>query len=69
MANKTIKMPNGTEITLSSEALSQADLVVAEVLLELAAEQGNPAVETTLDEIARRIAAKGYDPATGDPIH
>ena len=38
MATRTIKTPNGTELTLSSEELEPGDLALAEVLLELAAE-------------------------------
>ena len=39
MATRTFKIPNGAELTLSS------------------------------DELARRLAAKGYDPRTGRPLH
>lgn len=68
MANRTIKTPSGATITLSSEALSQVDLALAEVLLEMAVEQGSTTVEASFDEILRRLAAKGYRPG-GDPIH
>ena len=41
---------------------------LAQVLLELAAEQGR--VEVTVSgELARRLVAKGYDPRTGRPLH
>jgi hypothetical protein len=68
MATRTIKMPNGTELTLSSNELEAGDLVVAEILLEMAAEQGSPTLRFDLDELARRLIAKGYDPATGNPL-
>ena len=67
MATRTIKTPNGTELTLSSEELEPSDLALAEVLLELAAEQGSASVSE--DELARRLAAKGYNPRTGRPLH
>ena len=68
MANRTIKTPSGATITLSSEELSQADLALAEVLLDMAVEQGSATVAVSPDEIIRRLAAKGYRPG-GDPIH
>ena len=69
MAKRTIKNPQGEEITLSSNELSDADLVLAEVLLEIAAETGSNAIDVSIDELARRITAKGYDPETWNPIH
>lgn len=68
MASRIIKTPSGATITLSAEALSQADLALAEVLLEMALEQGAITVEASSDEILRRLAAKGYKPS-GDPLH
>jgi hypothetical protein len=35
MATRTIKTPNGTELTLSSEELEPGELALAEILLEL----------------------------------
>lgn len=69
MATRTIKTPNGTELTLSSKELEPGDLALAEVLLELAAEQGSAQVTVSEDELARRLVAKGYDPRTGRPLH
>lgn len=69
MATRTIKMPNGTELTLSSNELDPSDLALAEVLLELAAEQGSAQVAISEDELARHLVAKGYDPHTGRPLH
>jgi len=69
MATRTIKIPNGTELTLSSEELEPGDLALAEVLLELAAEQGGVQVTVSEDELARRMVAKGYDPHTGRRLH
>jgi hypothetical protein len=68
MASRTIKTSSGATITLSSEELSQADLALAEVLLEITVEQDSTTVEASSDEIIRRLAAKGYRPG-GDPIH
>ena len=65
MATRTINTPNGTELTLSSEELEPGYLALAEVLLELAAEQGSAEVTVSEDELARRMVAKGYDPHTG----
>ena len=69
MATRTIKAPNDTELTLSSEELEPGDLALAEVLLELAAEQGNASVTVSEDELARRMVAKGYNPHTGRLLH
>ncbi len=68
MASRTIKTPGGAEITLSSDELSPADLALAEVLLEMAAEQGSATVKTHPDEIIKRLIAKGYSPE-GDPLN
>ena len=69
VATRTIKTPNGAELTLSSKELEPGDLALAEVLLELAAEQGSASVTVGEDELARRLVAKGYDPRTGRPLH
>lgn len=69
MATRTIKTPNGTELTLSSEEMEPGDLALAEVLLELATEQGSASVTVSEDELARRLVTKGYDPRTGQPLH
>ena len=69
MATRTIKTPNGTELTLSSKELEPGDLALAEVLLELAAEQGSASVTVGEDELARRLIAKGYDLRTGRRLH
>lgn len=68
MASRTIKTPGGAEITLSSDELSPSDLALAEVLLEIAAEQGTETITAHEDEIIARLIAKGYGPG-GDPIH
>ena len=46
-----------------------SDLALAQVLLELAAEQGRVEVTVSEAELARRLVAKGYDPRTGRPLH
>jgi hypothetical protein len=65
MAERRIKNSRGEDITISSPDLSEADLAVAEVLLEMAAEQGSAQIAFNEEELARRLRAKGYDPATG----
>lgn len=69
MAKRTIKKPNGEEITLSSDELLDMDLVIAEILLEISEETGSPSINVSVEELYRRVAAKGYDPETGKPIH
>ena len=69
MAKRIIKNPNGEEITLSSDELLDIDLVIAEVLLEITAETGSPSINVSVEELYRRVAAKGYDPETGNPMH
>lgn len=59
MATRTIKIPNGVELTLPSKELEPGDLALAEVLLELAAEQGSARVTVSEDELARRLVVKG----------
>ena len=69
MAERIIKTKQGRELTISSRDLSEAELAVAEVLLEMAAEQGAAQITCDEDELARRLRAKGYDPATGARSH
>ena len=69
MATRTFKIPNGAELTLSSDELEPSDLALAEVLLELAAEQSRTQVTVSEEELARRLVAKGYNPHTGQPLH
>ena len=69
MASRTFKIPNGVELTLSSDELEPGELAVAEVLLELAVEQGRVEVTVSEEELARRLVAKGCDPRTGRPLH
>ena len=71
-ASRTIRTHDGREMVMSSDDLTNSDLVVAEVLLEWCVETGNMEItmdDATLDEIARRIRVKGYDPSTGEPIN
>ncbi len=69
MAIRTFRTPNGNEITLSSDELSAGDLAVAEILLEMAAEQGSATIQVSEDELARRLVKKGYDPGSGQLLH
>ena len=69
MAERIMKTKQGKELTISSPDLSEADLAVAEVLLEMAAEQGAAQITCDAEELARRLRAKGYDPATGARFH
>jgi hypothetical protein len=69
MAERIFKNQSGEEITISSPDLSEADLVVAEILLEMAAEQKSGEVSFPKEELARRLVAKGYDPYTGNRTH
>jgi hypothetical protein len=69
MAERIMKTKQGKELTISSPDLSEADLAVAEVLLEMAAEQGSAQITFDEEELARRLRAKGYDPATGARSH
>jgi hypothetical protein len=72
MSTRTIRTPDGGELVMSSDDLSHADLVLAEVLLEMSAARGSLTIsmdDDTMDEIASRVRAKGYDPSTGEPIN
>jgi asparagine synthetase A len=54
---------------ISSDDLTNGDLVIAEILLEMAVEQGSTEIRVGMDELGRRVRAKGYDPNTGEPLH
>jgi hypothetical protein len=69
MAERVIRNQHGEEMTISSPDLTESDLALAEILLELAAEQGSCKVLCSPEELERRLAAKGYDPSTGNRIH
>lgn len=64
----------GVELVVKGENVEPTDAVLAEVLCEMAAESGgtltfdekDPAV---MDEIARRLQAKGVDYRTGAWLH
>jgi hypothetical protein len=65
MATRTFKIPNGAELTLSSDELEPSDLTLAQVLLELAVEQGRVEVTVSEEELARRLV--GVDQAVVSP--
>ena len=67
-ASRTIRTPDGREIVISSDDLTNGDLVIAEILLEMAVEQGSTEIRVSMDELARRVRAEGYDPNTGEPL-
>ena len=69
MAKRIIKNRQGEDITISSPDLTDADLAVAEILLEMTAEQGSSRISVDEEELARRLRAKGYDPDTGERLH
>lgn len=69
MATRAFKTPHGAQLTLSSDELEPDELALAEVLLELAAEQGCAEVTVSEEELARRWVAKGYSPHTGQRLH
>ncbi len=53
-------------MTIKSDELTEANLALAEVLLEMAAERGSPTLELEereFDEVLRRLARKGYTPS------
>lgn len=68
MTQRTIQLPNGKIIHLSSDELSPATLALAEILVELAVEQGSPTIIVSEEEIMARLRAKGYR-SDGEPIH
>ena len=69
MPTRTIKTPAGEDMVLSSDDLEEMHIVLTEILLELCHEQGTNELKIDLDELVRRIAARGYDPNTGNPIN
>ena len=69
MATRTIKNRQGEDMTISSPDLTEADLAVAEILLEMTAEQGAARIVVDKAELAHRLRAKGFDPDTGERLH
>jgi hypothetical protein len=67
MPTRTIKTPAEEDMVLFSDDLEEMHLVLAE--LELCHERGTNELKIDLNELVRRIAAKGYDPNTGNPIN
>lgn len=64
-ARRTIRCKDGSMMTIGGEDVTAADLALAEVLVEMAAERGSPRLEldeSDMDEILRRLARKGYTP-------
>lgn len=64
-ARRTIRCKDGSMMTIGGEGVTEADLALAEVLLEMAAERGSNQLEldeSDFDEILRRLAGKGYTP-------
>lgn len=60
----------GMDLVVRGEGVESTDAVLAEVLCELAAEAGgelrvNMDDPSLVEEIARRLRAKGVDPETG----
>lgn len=58
----------GIEIVVRGENVEPIDAVLAEVLLEMAAEAGGILTfgedDATMDEMARRLRVKGVDPGS-----
>ncbi len=66
MPERTIRCRDGSTMTIKSDELTEANLALAEVLLEMAAERGSPTLELEerdFDEVLRRLARKGYTPS------
>ena len=60
----------GVDLVVRGENVEPTDAVLAEVVMEMAAEAGGTMTfrmddPATMDEMARRLRAKGVDPETG----
>jgi hypothetical protein len=68
MSNSRTFQINGQTFTLSSPApeIGPLHLALAQTLMEMAVERGTDQLEFSLQEIAQRLVAKGYDPETGE---
>jgi len=65
-------MKDGGTIAVTGEGIEQGDVLIAELLLELAGERGGGALELTppvMDEIIKRARSRGFDPVTGEWQH
>jgi hypothetical protein len=69
MRKLKIKTPSGITLRFSSDEPLTSKQILADIRLAMALddELGDAVIHP--DELARRIAAKGYDPQTGKPIH
>ena len=62
-------MKGGGTIAVTGEGIRGSDVLIAELLLEMAQERGTPALALTpdvMDEIIRRARLRGFDAVTGE---
>lgn len=71
MSQKRIFSINGRTLSLSSRdpEVGQFHLVLTQILMEIAAERETDKFGFSLEEIAQRLVAKGYDPETGERVN
>lgn len=65
-------MKGGGTIAVTGEGIQDSDVLIAELLLEVAKERGGGPLEMTpavMDEIIKRARARGYDAVTGEWLH
>jgi hypothetical protein len=66
--SRTIRTPDGREMVISSDDIDDFGLLLAEIMIEVAAEQGSEYAKVSEDEIARRVRAKGYNHVDSNDI-
>ena len=66
------QMKGGGSIAVTGEGIQEGDVLIAELLLELAKERQTLQLEMTpevMDEIVLRARKRGFDPFTGEWRH
>lgn len=66
------KMKGGGSIAVTGDGIEEGDVLIAELLLELAKERETTTLEVTrevMDEIIVRARKRGFDPVSGDWRH
>lgn len=71
MSHSRTSQINGETFTASSPdpRVGPFHLALLQILWEMGAERGTDTFAFTIEEIAQRLVAKGFDPETGKPTN
>jgi len=65
-------MKDGGTIAVTGEGIEPGDVLIAELLIEIASERGGGQLALTppvMDEIIKRARVRGFDPVSGEWRH